>query len=112
MKILLSTLAALMLAVTSYAGDLYQINNYNTLVTATRAELETFMYLNQTGQKSAIRALYNSLRASNALSNIQPGTYVEVTYYFNDGIAKIVWGGGNYAGYIATADLSQFLGSR
>jgi hypothetical protein len=38
-------------------------------------------------------------------------TSVMVTYYFNDGTAKIEWED-DYSGYISKADLSMFLGSR
>ena len=52
-----------------------------------------------------------NLESSGSLFNIQPGTSVEVTYYFSDGIAKIEWAA-DYSGYIAKADLSEFLGLR
>jgi hypothetical protein len=80
------------------------------LVTARRADLLTFMYLNSHGNKPAVRALYNQLNAQGLLVNFQPGAVVKVTYYYGDGTAQIQ--GNRLIGYIATADLSEYLGKQ
>ena len=92
------------------AGDLYRILNSDSLVTARRADLLTFMYLNSHGNKPAVRALYNQLNAQRLLLNFQPGAVVKVTYYYGDGTAQIQ--GNRLIGYIATADLSEYLGKQ
>jgi major membrane immunogen (membrane-anchored lipoprotein) len=92
------------------AGDLYRILNADSLVTARRADLLTFMYLNSRGNKSAVRALYNQLNAQGLLVNFQPGAVVKVTYYYDDGTAQFQ--GSRLIGYIATADLSEYLGKQ
>jgi hypothetical protein len=109
--VLTAALGLIMSVFHASAGDIYRINNYDTLTTSNRADLETFRYLNQTGQKGAVRALYNNLEARGSLFNLQPGTSVVVNYYFNDGTAKIEWGD-DCSGYISKADLFMFLGSR
>jgi|SRR6516162_1784155 hypothetical protein len=111
MKKLIATIGlALTLASVSFAGDLYRINNPNSLVTANRYDLETFMGLNQRHMKAAVRDMYNQLNSRGLLFNLQPGAIVEVTYYFNDGIAQIEWDNGAHRGFIAKADLSRYLG--
>jgi hypothetical protein len=60
------------------ANELFQIASYNTLVTAHRSDLATFMVLNARPNKPAVRALYNVLESGGLLLNIQPGTVVEV----------------------------------
>jgi hypothetical protein len=92
------------------AGDLYRILNADSLVTARRADLLTFMYLNSRGNKSAVRALYNQLNAQGLLVNFQPGAVVKVTYYYDDGTVQFQ--GSRLIGYIATADLSEYLGKQ
>jgi hypothetical protein len=42
------------------AGDLYRIVNSDSLVTARRADLLTFIYLNSHGNKPAVRACTTS----------------------------------------------------
>jgi hypothetical protein len=42
------------------------------------------MCLNATGNKPAIRALYNSLEVGGMLINMQPGAVVEVIRFFGD----------------------------
>ena len=69
------------------------------------------MALNARHMKQAVRDLYYRLEAQGALFNLQPGTTVEVTMYYNDGTAKIEWGNGSFRGFINKEDLSSFLGS-
>jgi hypothetical protein len=90
------------------AGELYRILNSDTLVTARRADLLTFMYLNSHGNKPAVRALYNQLSAQGLLVNFQAGVVVKVTSFYGDGTAQIA--DDRLIGYIATDDLSQYLG--
>lgn len=122
-KITLTLLALASLAVGALAGDIYRIHNYNSLVTAQHGDLVTFMSLNDRGLKSAVRAMYRNLENTGALFNLQPGIAVEVAEYYTDGTARIVWsregtqyidynGNEDYCGYIAKADLSEYLGSR
>ena len=89
------------------AGELYRILNSDTLVTARRADLLTFMYLNSHGNKPAVRALYNQLGAQGLLINFQPGVVVKVTSFYGDGTAQIA--GDRLIGYIATDDVSEYL---
>jgi hypothetical protein len=58
-----------------------------------------------------VRNLYKRLAAQHALFNLQPGTLVEVTEYYDDGTAKIEWANGAFRGFINKDDLSSFLGS-
>jgi hypothetical protein len=90
------------------AGELYRILNSDTLVTARRADLLTFIYLNSHANKPAVRALYNQLSVQGLLINFQPGVVVKVTSFYGDGTAQIA--GDRLIGYIATDDLSQYLG--
>jgi hypothetical protein len=94
------------------AYDVYDLRilNADSLVTARRADLLTFMYLNSHGNKPAVRALYNQLNAQGLLVNFQPGAVVKATYYYGDGTAQIQ--GNRLIGYIATADLSEYLGKQ
>jgi hypothetical protein len=94
----------------SKAGDLYRILNANSLVTARRADLVTFMYLNSHGNKPAVHALYSQLEAQGLLINMQPGAVVTVTHYYDDGTAQIR--GNGLIGYIATDDLSEYVGKQ
>ncbi len=91
------------------AGDLYRIFNADSLVTARRADLLTFLYLNSHGNKPAVRALYNQA-AEGLLINFQSGAIVKVTAYYGDGTAQIA--GSRLVGYIATDDLSEYLGKQ
>jgi len=110
MKKLLLVLGVIACAtIAAQAGDLYRIFNPNSLVTARRSDLVTFMYLNRIHNKPAVRALYNSLAYQRLLVNFQPGAIVEVTSYYGDGTAQIT--GQRLIGYIATDDLTQYLGS-
>jgi TATA-box binding protein (TBP) (component of TFIID and TFIIIB) len=110
---LLSLVSVVLMALASqsFAGDLYRINNPNSLVTANRGDLEVFMALNARHMKQAVRDLYNRLAAQGALFNLQPGMAVEATMYYDDGTAKIEWGNGEFRGFINKDDLSSFLGS-
>jgi hypothetical protein len=103
--------ALLTVASQSFAGDIFRINNYNTLITANHEDLVTFMALNARHLKQAVRSLYNQLQSRGALFNIQPGTPVEVVQYYDDGTARIEWGDGRFTGYINKDDLSVYLGS-
>jgi|SRR6516165_7670863 hypothetical protein len=103
--------ALLTVASQSVAGDIFRINNYNTLITASHGDLVTFMALNARHLKQAMRSLYNQLQSRGALFDIQPGTRIEVVEYYNDGTARIEWGDGRYTGYINKDDLSVYLGS-
>ena len=69
------------------------------------------MGLNARHIKTAVRNMYARLDAEGALFNVQPGTRVNVVMYYGDGIARIEWGNGRYAGYIAKDDLGAYLGS-
>jgi hypothetical protein len=95
----------------SFAGDIYRINNPDSLVTARHEDLATFMALNTRQMKQAVRDMYRRLEAEGALFNLQPGARVKVVEYYDDGIARIEWGGGEHTGYIAKNDLSSYLGS-
>jgi hypothetical protein len=95
----------------SFTGDIYLVNNPNSLVTASHEDLATFMALNARHMKEAVRDMYRRLRSERALCNLQPGARVRVVEYYDDGIACIEWDGGEYTGYIAKDDLSSFLGS-
>ena len=106
----LSTAFSLLYANRTEAGDIYRILNSDTLVTARRADLVTFMYLNSLHNKAAVRALYRSLAAQGLLVNFQPGAVVEVSKYYGDGTAQIT--GSALVGYIATNDLTVFMGAR
>jgi len=66
------------------------------------------MYLNSHGNKPAVRALYNQLGAQGLLINFQPGVVVKVTSFYGDGTAQIA--GDRLIGYIATDDVSEYLG--
>jgi hypothetical protein len=101
---------ALFICNTVEAGDLFRILNANTLVTARRSDLTTFMYLNSHGDKDAIRGLYNQLAAQGLLVNFQPGAVVEVTHYYDDGTAQVQ--SDSRVGYIARSDLTEFVGPR
>jgi hypothetical protein len=92
-----------------FAADWYRVLNYNTLITANHNDLVTFMALNSMGAKSAVSALYRNLEARGVLFNIQPDTEVAVVDYYDDGTARIEWGNGSYTGYIARADLGQYI---
>ena len=105
-----ATTLSLLCANRTEAGDIYRVLNTDTLVTARRADLLTFMYLNSLHSKAAVRALYRSLAAQGLLVNFQPGAVVEVTKYYADGTAQIT--GGALIGYIATNDLTLFMGVR
>ena len=114
MKLKLLSLAGavlMALASQSFAGDIYRINNPNSLVTANRGDLDVFMALNARHMKQAVRDLYHRLEAQGALFNLQTGTTVEVTMYYNDGTAKIEWGNGAFRGFINKEDLASFVGS-
>jgi hypothetical protein len=110
---LLSLAGAALLALTSqsWAGDIYLIGNPNSLITATRGDLEVIMALNARHMKQAVRDMYNRLRAQGALFNLQPGARVEVTMYYDDGTAKIEWGNGAFRGFVNKDDLTSYLGS-
>jgi hypothetical protein len=113
MKLKLFTIAgAALLALSSLAsaGDLFQIFHRDSLITATYDQLETFFELQ--GDHAATRAYYNRLNANGSLYNLQPGDVVNVVGYPGGGIAKISWGGGAHHAYIATNDLTSYLGSR
>ena len=110
-RFVLALAALTTIAVPVFAADWYRILNYNTLITANHNDLVTFMALNSCGAKSAVRTLYHNLEARGALFNIQLGTAVTVVEYYDDGTARIEWGNGTYTGYIARADLSQYIGS-
>jgi hypothetical protein len=95
----------------SFAEDIYRINNPNSLVTANHQDLATFMALNARHMTQAVREMYRRLESEGALFNLQPGALVKVVEYYDDGIARIEWGGGEQTGYIAKNDLSSYLGS-
>jgi hypothetical protein len=95
----------------SFAEDIYRINNPNSLVTASHEDLATFMALNARHMTQAVRDMYRRLESEGALFNLQPGALVKVVEYYDDGIARIEWGGGEQTGYIAKDDLSAYLGS-
>jgi hypothetical protein len=107
----LASVAALSMVAPSFAGDLYRINNRDSLITARHADLTTFIGLNQRHMKAAVRDMYNRLNSQGLLFNLQPGAVVEVTYYFNDGTAQIEWDNGAHRGFIGKADLTSFLGA-
>jgi hypothetical protein len=108
MKPLLITLAIGLIMAATAQADLYRIRNTNSLVTTRRSDLVAFMCLNATGNKPAIRALYNSLEAGGMLVNMEPGAVVEVKRVLGDGTAEIA--GGTMADYyIATDNLTQYL---
>jgi hypothetical protein len=108
MKPLLITLAMGLIMAATAQADLYRIRNTNSLVTTRRSDLVAFMCLSATGNKPAIRALYNSLEVGGMLVNMQPGAVVEVIRFFGDGTAEIA--GRTMADYyIATDDLTQYL---
>jgi hypothetical protein len=89
--------------------DRYEITNFDTLITANRSDLYTFMSLNSQHNKPKVRELYRWLASQRLLINIQPGTTVDVASYGGDGIATISIGG--TTGYIARADLTMYLGN-
>jgi hypothetical protein len=89
--------------------DRYEITNFDTLITANRSDLYTFMSLNAQHNKPKVRELYRWLAGQRLLINIQPGTTVDVASYGGDGIAMISIGG--TTGYIARADLTMYLGN-
>ena len=95
----------------SFAEDVYRINNPNSLVTASHEDLATFMALNARHMTQAVRDMYRRLEREGALFNLQSGALVKVVEYYNDGIARIEWGGGERTGYIAKDDLSSYVGS-
>jgi hypothetical protein len=121
MKILWAAVAALFLVVTAQADqyDLYRITQPNVLITTSRADLATFVALNDAGQKSAIRDLYKNLKSYGEIIEIQPGTVVRVDELHRDGLARVVVQGGRFAGsgsdsgFITQADLDHavFLGN-
>jgi hypothetical protein len=101
--------AFLALSSLASAGDLYRINHYNSLITANLGDLQTFFELH--GDHSATRAFYNRVANRGGLFNLQPGAVVNVVGYYGD-IAQIEWGSdGQYHAYIASDDLSRYLGS-
>jgi hypothetical protein len=108
--LLIASAATLLTCAEAEADDLFRILNTNSLVIARRADLVTFMYLNSHGNKAAVRALYNQLDSQGLLVNLQPGAVVRVTYYCGDGTAQIE--GNGLIGYIATNDLSEYVGKR
>jgi hypothetical protein len=89
--------------------DRYEITNFDTLITANRSDLYTFMSLNAQHNKPKVRELYRWLASQRLLISIQPGTTVDVASYGTDGIAAISIGG--TTGYIARADLTMYLGN-
>jgi hypothetical protein len=113
-KKLLTTIGIGLLALASpgFAGDIYRLTDANFLITANQGDLEILMALNQRHLKQAVRNYYSQLLARGACFNLQPGTLVEVSWYYGDGTAKIEWGNGEYRGYINKEDLSIFVGSR
>jgi hypothetical protein len=64
MKKFWAAVAALFMLVTAQADqyDLYRITQPNVLITTSRADLATFVAMNDAGQKSAIRDLYKNLK--------------------------------------------------
>jgi hypothetical protein len=108
--LMIASTVALLTCAEAEADDLYRILNTNSLVTARRADLVTFMYLNSHGNKAAVRTLYNQLNSQGLLVNLQPGAVVRVTYYYSDGTAQIE--GNGLIGYIATNDLSEYVSRR
>lgn len=108
--LMIASTVALLTCAEAEADDLYRILNTNSLVTARHADLVTFMYLNSHGNKAAVRTLYNQLDSQGLLVNLQPGAVVRVTYYYGDGTAQIE--GNGLIGYIATNDLSEYVGRR
>jgi hypothetical protein len=89
--------------------DRYEITNFDTLITANRSDLYTFMSLNAQHNKPKVRELYRWLASQRLLINIQPGTTVDVASYGGDGIATISIG--SATGYIARADLTMYIGN-
>jgi hypothetical protein len=89
--------------------DRYEITNFDTLITANRADLYTFISLNAQHDKPKVRELYRWLANQHLLINIQPGTTVDVASYGTDGIATISVGG--TTAYIAREDLTMYLGN-
>jgi hypothetical protein len=89
--------------------DRYEITNFDTLITANRSDLYTFMSLNAQHNKPKVRELYRWLANQGLLINIQPGTTVDVASYGTDGIAAISIG--NTIGYISREDLTMYLGN-
>jgi hypothetical protein len=57
--------------------DRYEITNFDTLITANRSDLYTFMSLNAQHNKPKVRELYRWLASQRLLINIQPGTTVD-----------------------------------
>jgi hypothetical protein len=109
-KTLIALGIGLFVSLSAHAGDVYRILRSDTLVTAHRDDLLTFMDLNSYHNKPAVRALYRQLAYRGLLINFQPGATVEVTQFYGDGTAQIT--GGGIFGYIATDDLTLYLGSR
>jgi len=93
------------------AEDIYRIKKPDSLVTASHEDLATFMGLNARKMTQAVRDMYRRLESQGALFNLQPGAVVKVVEYYDDGIARIEWSGGQQTGYIAKDDLSSYLGS-
>ena len=62
----------------SFAGDIYRINNPESLVTASHEDLATFMALNARQMKQAVRDMYRRLESEGRLFNLQPGARVKV----------------------------------
>jgi len=91
--------------------DIYRINKPNSLVTASHEDLANFMALNARHMAQAVRDMYRRLESEGALFNLQPGALVKVVEYYDDGIARIGWGGKEQTGCIAKDDLSSYLGS-
>lgn len=108
--LLLGLFALCVSASAALAGDWFRITHVDTLITARQSDLESFMYLNAHGQRSAVRALYRQLENAGSLFNVQPGTLVQVVAYYRDGTAQIVWGANNeYAGFVNQDDLNRYL---
>jgi hypothetical protein len=101
--------AIMSLASMAHAGHLYMIANRNSLVTANLSDLETFFSLQ--GNHAATRAFYNQVAARDGLVNLQPGAIVNVLGYYDNNIAEISWDNGAQEAYIATDDLSVYIGA-
>ena len=84
----------------SFAEDIYRINNPNSLVTASHEDLATFMALNARHMTQAVRDMYRRLESEGGLFNLQPGALVKVVEYYDDGIARIGWGGVEQTGIL------------
>jgi hypothetical protein len=110
-RLLILTGATLLaLSTLGSAGEIHQVMNRNSLVTASYTDLSNFMRLNAMSPKpkAAIRAVYKNLEANQALFNFQPGAQVSVEQHLQCGIAQISFDGGS--GFIAEEDLGPALG--